>query len=254
MYGRALVVGLLAIVAMLLVSRLRRGSTAVAAGLVVLLVVALWNTYSQSSWLALATALALLGVLVLPPVPRRWVAGACLAVALLGTPVALQQLDGDDVDGRSQVVRTGASLAAERPLLGWGVGAFEPAALARARERGNAAPGLTASHTTPITVLAELGLLGAIAYLTLLSGAAATVLARWRRTATLQPSQPDGPGATTGWPIGPLVWASAALAALVAHSLVYAGFFEDPTSWVVLAVLASLPTMQRTEGATAHTG
>ena len=50
-----------------------------------------------------------------------------------------------------------------------------------------------------------------------------------------------------------------ALAALVAHSLLYAGFFEDPTLWVTLAVLASLPTLANDpvtydESATSHTG
>jgi O-antigen ligase len=168
-------------------------------------------------------------------------------------------------------VRTGFALASERPLLGWGVGSFEHAAGARERERGNADPGLLASHTTPVTVFAELGIVGAFAYLTLLTSAVVTMLARWRRSSTpaaAARARGDVEGAGTGWPIGPLIWASATLMVLVAHSMLYAGFFEDPTLWIVLALLASLPAIEpgsdldppgtdaraRAKGVTVHTG
>jgi O-antigen ligase len=228
-----------------------------------LLLVALWNTYSQSSWVALSASLVLLGVLTIPPRPRRWVAAAVLIVMIIGTPLAASQLAGDGENGRGEVARTGLGLAAERPVLGWGAGTFEIAAADRELERGNRDPDLVASHTTPITVFAELGVLGAITYLTLLASAFVTILARWRRTSTpasaaraeLGPLQTE----PTGWPVAPIIWASAALAALVAHSLLYAGFFEDPTLWVTLAVLASLPTLANDpvtydESAPSHTG
>jgi putative inorganic carbon (hco3(-)) transporter len=248
MYGRALVVVLLVVVAWLLVTRLRTRTVILACSAVAALSLALWHTYSQSSWLALAGALALLGVLTLPPRARRWVAAALVVLLVVGTPVAVRALDGDDVAGRASVVRTGIALTAERPLLGWGMGAFEQAATDRERGKGIRDPGLVASHTTPVTVIAELGILGAIAYLTLLTSAMATMLARWRRASTpasVARASGADPGAT-GWPDGPVVWAGATIAALFGHSLLYAGFFEDPTLWVALAVLASLPVVTQT--------
>jgi O-antigen ligase len=276
MYGRALVVAIVATVAYLLVARSSRRMTPLLAAVVAVLVLALWNTYSQSSWVALAAGLVVLGVLTLPPRPRRWAAAVVLLVVLVGTPLAARTLAEErgsttGGSGRQEVVRTGFALASERPLLGWGVGSFEHAAGARERERGNADPGLLASHTTPVTVFAELGIVGAFAYLTLLTSAVVTMLARWRRTSTpaaAARARGDVEGAGTGWPIGPLIWASATLMVLVAHSMLYAGFFEDPTLWIVLALLASLPAIEpgsnldppdtdaraRAKGVTVHTG
>jgi hypothetical protein len=249
-YGRALVVGLVAVVALLLVSRVRARTTGPLVVIIVVLLVALWNTFSQSSWVALAAGLALLGVLTIPPRPRRWVAAAALVVLIVGTPIAAQQLSGEGENGRGEVARTGLGLAAERPVLGWGAGTFETAARDRELERGNRDPDLVASHTTPITVFAELGLLGAFTYLTLLTSAVVTILARWRRTST--PGSAARAAASsplelepTGWPAAATIWAGAAFVAITAHSLLYAGFFEDPTMWVTLAVLASLPTRDR---------
>ncbi len=246
MYGRALVIAILAVVAWLLLRRVSRRGTPLLVGALCLLVTALWHSYSQSSWVALAAGLTVVAVLTMPPRPRRWVATLLLVLVIVSTPAAARLLAGDDASGRGDVVNTGISLAAERPVLGWGIGTFEPAARARELERGNADPGLVASHTTPITVFAELGLLGAFTYLTLLTSAVVAMLARWRRSSTpaaAARARGDVDDAGTGWPIAPIVWASGALFALVAHSLLYAGFFEDPTLWVVLAVLASLPTV-----------
>lgn len=273
MYGRALVVGLLAIVAWLLVTRIARAHAAGALAVVGLLALALWHTFSQSSWVALAAGAGVTALLTLPPRPRRWAATLVLVLLLVGTPLAADRLSDDDATGRADIVRTGLALASERPIVGWGMGTFEAAARDRAREQGDRDPGLLASHTTPVTVLAELGVVGAFAYLTLLTSVAVAVLARWRQTSTPASAarRAGVSGAPpTGWPDGAVVWAGAALAALVAHSLLYAGFFEDPTTWVALAVLASLPrevsegdqdvpadperSTTRMEGATAHTG
>ncbi|MEO6867244.1 MAG: O-antigen ligase family protein, partial [Gaiellales bacterium] len=222
-YGRALVVAILAIVGWLLVTRAGRGQLAAAIAALAVLVGALWNTYSQSSWAALATALVLLAVLTLPARMRRWVSFVIIIGVLVAMPVAFERLAGDDASGRQDVVRTGLALAAERPLVGYGIGTFETAARDRARKQGDRTPRLVASHTTPITVIAELGVLGAFAWLLLITSAMAAVLARWRRSA--------GPSTAVipGWPIAPVAWASAVFAAIMAHSLLYAGFFEDAT-------------------------
>lgn len=234
-YGRALVVAVLLVVAWLLVARLHRVRTTVAAAVGAVLLVALWHTFSQSSWLALAGALTVVGVLTIPPRPRRWVAAGLVLLVLVSMPIAAKQLAGADADGRRDVVRSGLSLAGDRPLRGWGIGSFETAALERAADEGERDPRLTASHTTPVTVVAELGVLGAASYLLLLGSAGVAILVRWRRTATTA-------NGGVGWPAASTIWASGVLAAMVAHSMLYAGFFEDATLLVALAVLAGGPT------------
>jgi O-antigen ligase len=244
-YGRALVVAILLVVAWLLVERLTRVRAAVAVVSLGVLVTALWFTYSQSSWIALATGLTVIAVLTLPPNPRRWVAAALVVAVLVSLPTAVDRLASDDSEGRADVVRAGLDLSKDRPVHGWGIGAFEPAARALAKQHHDPKPRLTASHTTPVTVLAELGALGILTYLTMLAAAVLGILARWRRTSTpASEARATGEDATaTGWPIMPVIWATGVLVALVAHSMFYAGFFEDATLWVSLAILASLPVV-----------
>jgi len=247
-YGRVLVLGSLAVLAWLLATGPGRRATIAGCVSLVVLLTALWHTYSQSSWFALAGALIILGVLTTPPRPRRLLGTLLVIVVVVGVPFAASSLGGgSDAAGREQVVQTGISLAGEKPVLGWGMGAFETAARARAFEQGDRTGGLTASHTTPVTVLAELGVLGMVAYLTLLASAAVAVLARWRRSSTpaaAARARGDlGAMNLTGWPIAPIIWATGVFVALLAHSLLYAGFFEDPALWVALALLASLPVV-----------
>jgi O-antigen ligase len=90
-----------------------------------------------------------------------------------------------------------------------------------ARSEQGGSPTRFVSHTTPLTVAAELGLLGLAAYIALLAGAAALIWRVRRRNHAL------GLGL------------AAVLLALFVHSLFYSGFFEDPITWVVLAVASS---------------
>src|SRR5690606_27718733 len=106
-------------------------------------------------------------------------------------------------------------------------------------------PRLTASHTTPVTVLAELGIVGAACYLVLITAAISAAVARWRTLVVSRASDHSVTRAARtrrGWPEPSTIWASGALIAVFAHSMLYAGFFEDAVLWVALAVLASLPT------------
>lgn len=242
-YGRVLVLAMLVLVAWMLVTRLDRRRAIAAVACLAVLTTALWNTYSQSSWFALAAALGFIAVLTLPPAARRWAGGLILVALLVAVPLGARALSGDDADGRIAVVRDGIELASDRPVAGWGVGTFQTAALRQARGEQRASIGLTASHTTPVTVIAELGILGGIAYVLLLGAALVVALARWRRASTpaaLARAQGEL-DASTGWPIAPIIFATGAVVALVAHSLLYAGFFEDATLWIALALLASLP-------------
>ncbi|HEX5593113.1 MAG TPA: O-antigen ligase family protein [Solirubrobacterales bacterium] len=196
-------------------------------GLILVLWLGLVPTFSQSSFLALLAGLAVLAAI-------RWswrwtlaavvvgAIGAVLVVLLVG---GSGKLTSDrlnvDLSGRGSLISGGADLFAERPIEGYGAGSFQ-AAYREHRENKDAP--VTVSHTEPVTVAAEQGLIGLAVYLTLIAVALWTLgRGLWNATA---------PAARAA--------VLAAFVALLVHTLAYAGFFEDPLTWVLLAVGASL--------------
>ena len=102
------------------------------------------------------------------------------------------------------------------PVVGVGLGSQPVASQARSKQGGS--PTRFVSHTTPLTVAAELGVIGLAAYVALLGGAAVLIEQVRRRAPAL------GLGlARRCWPCSSIPSA-------------YSGFFEDPVTWVVLAV------------------
>jgi O-antigen ligase len=178
-------------------------------------------TLSQSSFAALLVGLAVLGAL-------RWsvrwaLAGAAVVAvaALIAVALGTSAFDGGGssskaTSGRSDLVAGGVRLFADRPAQGWGSGSF--AREYRRAEDVSAERATSASHTTPVTVAAEQGVAGLLVYLALL-GFAFVRLFR---------------GAARAGPVR--VGIAAAFAALVAHTLMYAAFLEDPLTWALLAV------------------
>jgi O-antigen ligase len=234
-YGRFLVMVMLAVSAVLLWAGERR--TALAAGAVLALLWAgLLLTFSQSSFTALLVGLAVLAAL-------RWgtrpvfVAGAAAVVATTAFVVLGQGLlrlelgSADSVDratsGRFDLMRGGVALWAERPVFGHGSGSFSE----RFTDREDASPqaAVAASHTIPITVAAEQGLVGLAAYLAVLGSAAGLLGAG---LGSLRERAP------------PELVARATLAAcfagLVVHTLLYAAFLEDPITWTLLGAALGL--------------
>ena len=108
----------------------------------------------------------------------------------------------------------------ERPLQGHGSGSFERSYKAHHLASG-AQNATSASHTIPVTVAAEQGLLGLALYAALLV-AAFTVLF-------------SGAGRSP-----PRVAIAACFAALVLHTWTYADFLEDPLTWTLLGIGAAL--------------
>jgi O-antigen ligase len=205
-----------------------RGARPWLVALMCALFAAQYVSFSQSSMLALGAGAAVLGATIWPRRLALVVAGVALAVGLVGLGVWAHGRSANDVtSGRSRLVSDGWHVIRRHPVQGAGLGGFARAALA-----GTAHPGRTksaASHTTPITVLAELGPLGLAAYLTLLASTAWAALrvgdGRPLRCALL-----------------------AALAAIVASSLVYNDYFEDPATWILTALIAGaayLPAVRR---------
>ena len=120
---------------------------------------------------------------------------------------------------RSRRVELTLKVFRDHPVEGVGLGSQPVASQARSEQGGS--PTRFVSHTTPLTVAAELGIIGLAAYLALLGGAA-WVIERVRR---IDPPLGLGLGAV--------------LLALFVHSLAYSGFFEDPVTWLAIAVAAS---------------
>jgi len=106
-----------------------------------------------------------------------------------------------------------------RPVWGVGVGSQPLASHRLAAKKSLIAK--SASHTTPLTVAAELGILGLLAYLAFLVTATLLLRDLTRRDRAL------GLGL------------AAVFTTLVVHSLFYAGFFEDPVTWGVVALAAA---------------
>jgi O-antigen ligase len=123
--------------------------------------------------------------------------------------------------GRTELVENGLRIAADNPLAGVGIGGFEAAYRERVEVSPREEP---ASHTTPVTVAAETGIVGLALFAWLV--AAALVLAL-RRTS-------GGPAAArlAGLAVG------LGFFAVLVHSLFYSAFIEDPMTWCFLGLAA----------------
>ena len=116
--------------------------------------------------------------------------------------------------GRGGLVSGGLSLFSDRPVWGYGSGSFVDEY--RAHHRTTATT-LSASHTIPVTIAAEQGLIGELAYLALVI-VAFLCLFRGAR----------------GDPCARAM--AAAFMALVFHTMLYADFLEDPITWALLGI------------------
>ncbi len=231
-YGRFLMVVMLALCGVLLWER-RPRPAAVAALLLAVLWGGLVLTFSQSSFAGLLLGLAVLGAL-------RWgtrralavggtLVAAGAAVVLLAPGMINLELSGSDsldsaTSGRYDLVAGGIGLAADRPLTGHGSGSF--AREYRRAEDVSAQRAASASHTTPITVAAEQGVAGLAAYLALV----ALALRRLGRGARGS--------------VGRMV-VLAAFCALLLHTMLYAAFLEDPLTWTLLGAGTALAAAAR---------
>ncbi len=259
-YGRYL--ALVAVVAMsaLLWARERR-TLALLTALVVVLWVGLFPTYSQSSFVALLAGLAVLAALKWS---LRWTLVAVGAFAVVGVVVVLLaggsskvSLDRINIDtsGRANLVSGGVHLFAQRPIYGYGSGSFPKAY--REHVKSHKAP-VSVSHTEPITIAAEQGLIGLLLYAALVLTSLWTMAKNLRPSLsrlsvsraggaeggprTDKPARPQAPPPRQD-PRASTVARAATLAtftALIVHTMAYAGFYEDPITWVLLAAGASL--------------
>jgi O-antigen ligase len=235
-YGRFLALVMIGLATVLLWARRPRDIWWTIAALVVLWG-GLLTTLSQSSFAALLLGLSVVawlrfgGKIVLVP---ALIGVVIAAVIVFAFPSALRLQLGDSrsldaaTSGRVDLMRGGVELARERPLAGWGSGGFE--AEYRRQEGSSRRTATSASHTIPITVAAEQGIVGLAAYVALLVLAFRRLLHGARGVAVRTAI-------------------AASFAALVLHTWMYAAFLEDPMTWALLAVGSALaaPAVARRE-------
>jgi O-antigen ligase len=225
-YGRFLVVAMIATVVLIVRERLslRAGLAALAA--VAVLWLGLLISFSQSSFAALLVA-----VLALTAVAWRWkslFALAAVVVVAAGISVtqprlmhALRHHTASGLNkatgGRASLIAVGIRIAEAHPSHGVGLGGFEHAYSKRTHKQ----PKKSASHNTPVTVAAEEGAPGFLLFFWLVG---ALLLAAYRRI---------GHGTYGRFALA----AGLALLAIFVHSLAYNDFFEDPTTWGLIGLV-----------------
>ena len=221
LYGRHVVLGIG--VALTLLAT-RRWRTWPLVALVGLMWAGLLFSYSQSSMTALLVVTLALAVATGDRRVRRAVALlAALAVVAACGYVAWQVADGKSLDritsDRTERVKDATRVIEDHPVFGVGIGG-QPRASRRLVHSDRPTPNFV-SHTTPLTVFAELGVIGLGLYAWLLAGGTILILRLRRREETLA------------------LVLGVTLLGLFTHALFYSGFLEDPLTWLVLAITAA---------------
>jgi putative inorganic carbon (hco3(-)) transporter len=220
LYGRVLVVAILVILVGLWLTRL---NLAAAAAVIALLGLALFFTYSQSSMIALVVGVLFVAAAAGKGRSRAIVLVGALAPLLL-TSAVLAAVGQDEslrrlTSGRSDLAANSTDIVRDHPVGGVGIGAEEKVSEALGQSRDRLAK---SSHTAPLTVAAELGVLGIVAYLAFLAAAVRLFYLAWLRDRVL------GLGSAV------------VFLAIFVHSLFYSGFFEDPLVWLSLGLAAAV--------------
>lgn len=219
-YGRHLALALSVLVVLIWQSRRLLALLTV---LIAFIWAGLYYSYSQSSLVALFAVVIGITLLTAGRRTRRAIVICASMLALAGVGVTAVGVQGHSLrnltSGRSHLASITLEVFTDHPLVGVGVGS-QPLAAQDKSASSNSIKRDT-SHTTPLTVAAELGIVGLAAYLAWLAGACLTLQRAWKRDATIG------------------LALAAVFAVLFVHSLFYSGFFEDPITWGALALAAA---------------
>src|SRR5215210_5900566 len=221
LYGRHVVLGIGIALALLAT---RRWRTWPLIALLLLMWAGLLFSYSQSSMIALLAITLALAIATGDARMRRAVALLAGAAVLAACAyVAVQVADGRPLNritsDRTERVEDATRVIEKHPIVGVGIGG-QPRASRRLAGSERPTPNFV-SHTTPLTVFAELGAIGLALYAWLLVGGARLILRLRQRDEAL------------GLALG------AAFLGLFVHALFYSGFLEDPITWLVLGIAAA---------------
>ncbi len=240
-YGRFLAVVMLVLTAVMLwTAKTKRviGCAVVLALLWAGLVISL----SQTSFAALLAGLVALACI-------RWrakpiligtgvvlLAGVVFALAfpsVTGVNLTSSKSAETTTSGRFDLITGAVTLWSEKPVFGWGSGdfsnAYKSGDLAKHTPFGSNVT--TKSHTAPLTVAAEQGIVGFAAFVALLIAGFGAV---FRRVGDM-----SRPGCVAR------IAVAAAFTAVFVHTLAYAAFLEDPLTWVLLGCAISLAAIPR---------
>jgi putative inorganic carbon (HCO3(-)) transporter len=220
LYGLQLVLGIVVLLVALWV-----GGLGLLTGTV--LIAALWAglyfSYSQSSMVALVVAALAVGLAAAGWRSRAVIAAGAALFALAAVGLGVAVVKGDSAErvtsGRAGLVSDTARVFLNHPVVGVGIGS--QARASREEAGGKRETRLNESHTTPLTVAAEGGVVGLALYVASLLGAARLLSAVHRARPVL------GLGL------------AGCFIVLFVHSLLYSGFFEDPITWGAIGVAAA---------------
>jgi O-antigen ligase len=227
-YGRFLALVMIAVTTVVLWTRERR-EVWIGAAVLAWLLGGLVTSFSQSSIAALLLGLAVLAAWRWDVRRTVYIAGALVVLALaivLAAPASLHfGLKGSGgsasnaTSGRTKLISGGLELFAKRPLQGYGSGSFQTEY--QRHDKASVENATSASHTIPVTVAAEQGIVGLGLYVALLIMAFRVLF--------------KGAGRSP-----PRVAIAACFTALVLHTWTYADFLEDPLTWTLLGIGVAL--------------
>ncbi|TMK25656.1 MAG: hypothetical protein E6G62_04620 [Actinobacteria bacterium] len=234
-YGRFLALVAIGVTTVVLWAS-RRRDVLLGAAVLAWLIAGLVTSFSQSSIAALLLGLAVLAAWRWDVRGTLYVAAGVLALGValvLLAPASLHfGLKGtggstsNATSGRTKLISGGLELFAKRPLQGYGPGSFEKE-YKRQDINAGAQNATSASHTIPVTVAAEQGILGLAVYVVVLLSALIVLF----RGAGRSP---------------PRIAIAACFAGLLLHTWTYADFLEDPMTWTLLGIGAALAAAART--------
>ena len=226
-YGRFLVIAIVPTVVLIVRGRRSTRESVALLAFAAIAWVGLLISFSQSSFAALLVA-----VFGAAAVVWRWKSLLALAAALavlaalaVSQPTLMHALRkhttgglNSATHGRASLIANGIRIAKAHPALGVGLGGFEHAYSKRTHRTARK----SASHNTAVTVAAEEGAIGFVIYFWLLGS---LLVAAYRRIEH---------------PVyGRLALAAGlGLVAIFVHSLAYNDFFEDPTTWGLIGLIA----------------
>jgi hypothetical protein len=237
--GRYLAIGILAALAWIW---LRPGKRELVVGAAAIVVMSggILVSFSRSSCLMLMVGIVLLAWRAFGPRRTLAVGGIAFVIlaggAIASSPNIRHALTSTHrlsavSEGRFSLMSGGVDIWRKEPVAGSGVGSFQTRFTQTETAYQIAHKKVSISHNTPITVLAELGVIGA-AFFVWLCVAAWRVIARSSR-------EVSGEGGWIEWSL------LAIITGIFVHSQLYADLFEDPMLWTALGAALAIGLLAR---------
>jgi putative inorganic carbon (hco3(-)) transporter len=244
-YGRFLMIAIVTGLVVVMRSESRRVAFGTAAALTAVWI-GLLLSYSQSSFAGLMVAI----VLLMAVIWRRAavISAAFVALVLVSTGVANPNIQSaflkrsgtalnKATSDRAGLIYNGIRIAIDHPVAGVGVGAFRRHYAELTGLKGKE-PKKAASHDSPVTVVAETGIVG-------------LALFAWVLTAAFLALARVGGDSYTRKVV---LAVALCLAAIGVHSLFYDHLFEDVTTWGLLGLGGLTASHAAARGVTPQTG